>query len=141
MNFTVDASVTVRWLIPGEEYETQAVKLRNDYAEGIIELYAPRLLTFEVLNILWKTVEREMTKAEDAVLICEAFAKLTPKTLSLNLEDLKNALEVAMKNHITLYDASYIATASRTKSTLITADKDLHAVAKSYVKTMHLKDY
>jgi len=141
VSFTVDANVIVRWLIPGEEHETQALKLRNDYAQGLIELYAPQLLTFEVLNTLWKTVEKEIIKAKDAALICKAFVKLTPKTLSLSLEGLKNALEIAMTNHITLYDASYIATASRTNSTLITADKDLCAIARSYVKTLHLEDY
>jgi len=92
MSFTVDASITVRWLIPGEEHETQAVKLRNHYAEGLIELYAPELLTSEVLNTLWKTVEKEITKAEDAILICEAFVKLIPKTVSLNLKDLKKGV-------------------------------------------------
>jgi len=46
VSFTVDASVTTRWLISGEEYEAQAVKLRDDYAKGLIELYAPELLTF-----------------------------------------------------------------------------------------------
>lgn len=141
MSFTVDASVSARWLIPGEEYETQAVKLRDDYAEGRIELYTPSLLIFEVLNALWKTVERGMMKAEDAVVMCEAFVKVTPKLVSLDFEDLKNALEAAMMKHISFYDASYIATALKTKSTLITADKSLFEVARGYLKTIHLKDY
>jgi len=141
VSFTVDASVSARWLIPGEEYETQAVKLRDDYAEGRIELYAPSLLIFEVLNTLWKTVERGMMKAEDGVVMCEAFVKVAPKVVSLDFEDLKNALEAAMMKHISFYDASYIATALKTKSTLITADKNLCEVARVYLKTIHLKNY
>jgi len=141
VSFTADASVAIRWLISGEEYEAQALKLRNDYAKGLIELHAPELITFEVLNTLWKTVERKIMKAEDALMVCKGFGKLAPKTLSLDLEDLENALKVAMANHITFYDASYIATALKTESTLITADKDLYEVARSYVKTIHLENY
>jgi len=141
VSFTVDASVCARWLVPGEEYETQAIRLRDDYAEGRIELYAPSLLVFEVLNVLWKTVEGEVMKAEDAVVMCEAFVKVAPRVVSLDFEDLKSALEVAMVKHISFYDASYIATALKTKSTLITADKNLFEVARGYLKTMQLKDY
>jgi len=141
VSFTVDASVCARWLVPGEEYETQAVRLRDDYAEGRVELYAPYLLTFEVLNVLWKTVKGGMMKAEDAVVLCEAFVKVSPKVINLDFEDLKNALEAAMMKHISFYDASYIGTALKTKSILITADKNLFEVAKGYLKTTHLKDY
>lgn len=141
MIFTVDASVSARWLVPGEEYEKQAVKLRDDYAKGRVELYAPCLLIFEVLNVLWKTVKGGMMKAEDAVVMCEAFVKVAPRVVSLDFEDLKNALEVAMMKHVSFYDASYVATALKTKSTLITADKNLFEVARSHLKTIHLKDY
>jgi len=141
VSFTVDASVCARWLVPGEEYETQAVRLRDDYAEGRVELYAPSLLVFEVLNVLWKIVNGGMMRAEDAVVLCEAFVKVAPRVASLDLEDLKNALEAAMTKHVSFYDASYIATALKTKSTLVTADKNLFEVAKGYIKTIHLKDY
>ena len=141
MSFTVDASVSARWLIPGEEYEAQAVRLRDDYAEGRVELYAPSLLVFEVLNVLWRTVERGMMRAEDAVVMCEAFVKVAPRVVSLDFEDLKIALEVAMTKHVSFYDASYVATALKTKSTLITADENLFEVARGYLKTVHLKDH
>jgi len=141
MSFTADACVVVQWLIPGEEYEGQAVKLRNDYAEGKVELNAPTLLVYEVLNGLWKAVERDHVKTEDAASILEMFAKIKPKSICLELEDEKRTLEIAVTNHISFYDASYIAAAIKTNSVLITADQSLHNVAKKYVRTTHLKDY
>jgi len=40
-----------------------------------------------------------------------------------------------------IFDRSIIATALKTKSILITADKNLFAVAKGYLKIIHLKGY
>jgi len=141
IGFTVDASVCVRWLVPGEEHETNAIKLRDDYADGRVELYAPRLLTFEVLNTIWKTVERKHLSAQNAVSLCRMFAKMAPAAIDLDERDLEEALQIAIADHITLYDASYIATATKTKSTLITADRDLHNTAQRYSQTLSLKDY
>lgn len=141
MIFTTDASAVVRWLIPGEEHEEQAIKLRNDYAEGIVELNAPALLVYEALNALWKAVERSNVSAEDALSIWKIFAKIEPKSIILDPEDLTRALKIAITSRISLYDASYIATAIKTKSTLITADQGLCDIAKKHVKTIHLKDY
>jgi len=141
MMFTADASVIVRWLIPGEEYEEHAIKIRNDYAEGTVELDSPILLVYEVLNGLWKAVERSNVSVEDAVLILEMFVKIQPKSIILDPEDLRRALEIAITDHVSFYDASYIATAVKMKSTFITADQSLSEVAKKYVKTIHLKDY
>jgi len=141
MAFTTDASVVVRWLIPGEEHENQAVRLRNDYAEGKIELNAPTLLRYETLNSLWKAVERNNVRVEDALSIWKTFLKIEPKSINLDPEDLTKALKIATTNHTTSYDASYIATAIKTESTLMTADQGLYDIAKKYVKTIHLKDY
>jgi len=59
MKYTIDASVMARWFIPGEEYEEEALKIRNDYAQGKIQLYAPTPIKYEVLNSIWKAVTRK----------------------------------------------------------------------------------
>jgi len=141
MSFTVDASVVVRWLIPGEEYEDHAVKLRNDYVGGKVELNAPTLLMYEVPNVLWKAVEKNSIRIEDAVSILEMFVKIKPETIYFEHEDLRKALEIAVTNHMSFYDASYVAMAVKTKSVLITADQALHNIAKKYMKTIHLEEY
>jgi len=47
----VDASVVVKWYI-NEDYSENARELRNMYINGQIELIAPELLPYEVLNAL-----------------------------------------------------------------------------------------
>jgi len=139
--FTADASVVIRWLIPGEEHEEKALRLRNDYAEGAVELNAPTLLVYEVSNGLWKAIERNSVRAEDAFLILQTFLKIKPESVLPDPDDVKKAMGIAVASHISFYDASYIATAMKTKSTLVTADENLYNIANKYVKTIHVKDY
>jgi len=47
----VDASVVAKWYLE-EEYTEKALKLRDMHVNGEIELTAPELLLFEVLNAI-----------------------------------------------------------------------------------------
>jgi len=141
MKYTVDASVMARWFIPGEEYEEEALKIRNDYAQGKIQLYAPTLITYEVLNSIWKAVTRKLMKISQAKTYCQTISKIMPTTIKFESKDLEKVMEIAVKENITIYDAAYIITAIKTKSTLITADKKLLETSRKYIKTIHLKEY
>jgi len=46
-----DASVVVKWY-NREEYSRDALKLRADYASGVVDLAAPYLLIYEMANAL-----------------------------------------------------------------------------------------
>jgi predicted nucleic acid-binding protein len=45
----VDASIVTKWFAE-EEYSTKALKIRDDYVAHLIDITAPELLPFEVLN-------------------------------------------------------------------------------------------
>lgn len=47
----VDASVVAKWYLI-EEYSDNAIKLRNDYVRGLVQIIVPSLLEYEVLNAL-----------------------------------------------------------------------------------------
>ena len=47
----VDASVVVKWFVE-EEHSREARLLRDAYANGVIDLAAPSLLPYEILNAL-----------------------------------------------------------------------------------------
>lgn len=47
----VDTSVVVKWFVE-EEYSREARLLRDAYANGLIDIVAPSLLPYEVLNAL-----------------------------------------------------------------------------------------
>ncbi len=52
MEVVVDASVVVKWFVK-EEGSEEALRLRDRYVEGEIQIIAPELITFEVLNALY----------------------------------------------------------------------------------------
>ncbi|MCP8316550.1 MAG: type II toxin-antitoxin system VapC family toxin [archaeon] len=47
----VDASVVAKWFVE-EEYSINALQLRDDYVNRSIDIAAPELLLFEVINSL-----------------------------------------------------------------------------------------
>jgi len=53
---------------------------------------------------------------------------------------LKHGFDIALRENITVYDATYIALTERKKNaTLYTSDKKQHNVAKKYVKTIFIE--
>ena len=141
MKYTIDASVMARWFLVGEEFEEQALKIRNDYAGGLIELYAPDLIIYEVLNSIWKAVVRKLMDRDDAMKCIEVLFKLLPEICRLDEHDMGRALSIAVREKLTVYDALYVVVAMKTNSSLVTADRELYEKAGRYVHTIYLKDY
>ena len=62
----VDASVVVKWVLPGEPYEESALKLKQDHLSEITHMFAPSFMVHEVANSLWKAVRQGRITQKDA---------------------------------------------------------------------------
>lgn len=133
MSYVVDASVVVAWFIPGEPWGVKARWLRDEYVEGRIRLYAPNILLYELNNSLWKAVRRGLMDVETAAACVEAFPKLSPELLPLDVGRQLEALRMAVGEGVSFYDSAYIVAARATGSMLVSADSDLVSVARKYV--------
>jgi predicted nucleic acid-binding protein len=121
----VDASVAVKWVLP-EEHSEAALRL----LESGIGLTAPAHWLVEALNAVRAVCQgggidrhevRELTLA-----LVEAPIATVP------LEQLTgSAMDIALRLHITIYDALYLALAQREGETLITDDRRLLQSAQS----------
>ena len=82
------------------------------------------LTIYEIGNIIWKEYTRG--KIKDPVLVMKMFEEIirNMKKLSSNQEMLE-IFDVAVKNNITFYDASYIYIARKHGLKLVTEDADL----------------
>ncbi len=120
-NVVSDASVIVKWFIK-EKYSDKANKLRDMHVNREINIVAPELLPFEVLNALKysKLFSLEELKAAAAslssygILFYPLIGDLAEKTV-----------EIGVERNVTIYDASYLALALKLKTVLYTADQKL----------------
>lgn len=116
MRLVVDASVAVKWLVE-EEYSDDAERL----LEQDHELHAPRLLTSEVGNALWRKVrtgELELSRAGTlAAAISEAAVRWAEDE-----EVCADSVRLALALDRSVSDCVYLALAHRVGAKLVTAD-------------------
>jgi predicted nucleic acid-binding protein len=133
----VDASVVVKWFIE-EEYSEQALKLLDAYKEGLLDLVAPSLLPYEVLNALkYSNVFGEDELKEVAIVL----ESLQITTFELRSDYARRSLEIAMRKGVTVYDASYVALAELENAAFYTADEKLLRKVKDLDFVKHIKDF
>ncbi|MBU4220605.1 MAG: type II toxin-antitoxin system VapC family toxin [Euryarchaeota archaeon] len=124
--FVLDASVVIKWFSE-EEYTDRALKLRDDFSKGDIELVVPDLILYEVSNALRYNPDFDETDVADAVgtLFDIGISIIVP-----NREVINSALNLAYEHKITVYDAYYVALAKEINFKLITADRKLYLKIK-----------
>ncbi|MBI3023134.1 MAG: type II toxin-antitoxin system VapC family toxin [Thaumarchaeota archaeon] len=134
----VDASVVVKWFVE-EEFEKEALKLRDSYVEGAISLSSPALMPFEVMNGLQVANNNEQ-------FLTDATESLTQYGIRLFLPlgpYLSDTMKVSGRSSVSTYDASYVALAERLGCLLYTADTELinrlSVDDKKYVR--HISDF
>ena len=139
--YVVDASVVAKWVLPGEPYQENAVKLKEDHVSGAVELCAPTFLVQEVANSLWRAVKLMRLSEEDAQEALKALNDMKIDFQKLDWAQAAQALEIACKLNLALYDACYVFLTKKMKAQLITADNKLYETAKESFKVLHIKDY
>ena len=117
----VDASVIVKWFVE-EEGSDKSLKLRDKYIEGRVGIIAPELVIFEALNALYY---KKLFSEDELKEISEALEAYSLTLYPLRGECADKAVEIAFKNDVTIYDASYIALAVIKDTHMYTADKKL----------------
>jgi predicted nucleic acid-binding protein len=117
MSQVIDASAVVAALIDdGPDGRWCEDRLAED------DLVAPHLMLFEAANILRRT---EARKAIDSSTASQAFADL--RRLDVHLVIFEPVAERAweLRPNLTVYDASYVATAELVGGRLVTLDRKL----------------
>ena len=120
--YTVDASVAVKWFAD-EEDSDKASSLKAQFVEGVLELSAPTLLSYEVANALrWhplvKMGARDVT---NALMVLDSYQFLNEPTI----QAWSQAIQLSYSHHISIYDSIYVGFARTMDSQLVTADEKL----------------
>ncbi|MEB3338368.1 MAG: type II toxin-antitoxin system VapC family toxin [Leptolyngbyaceae bacterium] len=120
----VDTSVAIKLVIEQEGSEQAEALFATLGTEPDTELYVPELFYAECANVLWQYVRRANYPPSEA-----KASLIRLKALSLQkvaIPDLVNeALEIAITQSISAYDACYVEISKRLKVPLVTADQKL----------------
>lgn len=136
--YVADASVILKWFTQARESELEkALQLRNDYSNGTIELYAPELLIYEIANVLSfkeAITEELISKAVESIYNMDIL-------LPVNLQIMTNAVKLARKHGITVYDSTYLSFAFEAGGHLLTADKKLYKKIEDNPGILYISEY
>ncbi len=117
--YSLDSSVVVKWF--SEEEDTPAaLKLRDAFVAGEIELIVTQLLFCEVANALRYKPDFNYVKLSAAV---EALESLQMRVETIDAELLDRAGKIAFDRGVTIYDAVPVAVAERRRAICVTADE------------------
>lgn len=123
MKFVLDSSVALKWVLP-EADSARAIRLRNEYVNGIHDLVAPDIFPPEIANGL-ASAERQkrIRTGESAVFLNDIL--LAAPILHNSFPLLIRAMEIAISTKQAVYDCIFIALAEAEGCELVTADDKL----------------
>ncbi|MYA33537.1 MAG: type II toxin-antitoxin system VapC family toxin [Gemmatimonadales bacterium] len=119
MILTPDASVLLKWILPGDdEQDTDAaLALRDEAVAGILDLVVPQLWIYEVGN----TLARRFPDDAEALLASLADFGLAEARLDSNWR--RRAVSLSVTYEVAFYDAAYHAVALGLGGVFVTADE------------------
>jgi predicted nucleic acid-binding protein len=136
----VDASVAVKWVIPGEPYEAKARTLEVKVASGEIEAHAPHLLLYEVASVILKSMLTGALKIADGIQALKALRRLGLNIQTTSWNDLAEILQIASAVKLTIYDSTYLHLSKKMNAQLITVDDELKKRGENVTEIVLLKD-
>ena len=121
----IDASVVLKWYLPDEKYGNVALEILDKYVAYEIEILAPSLLEYEVLNGLLIAQKRGRIRDEIVATALEGFLSLEieQKDISFFYPEVMSFSE---SYDLSAYDASYLALADKESALMVTADGVLY---------------
>ncbi|MHA1383083.1 MAG: type II toxin-antitoxin system VapC family toxin [Candidatus Helarchaeota archaeon] len=135
-DFVLDTSVIVKWFF--EETNTSiALKIRDYYFDGKIELYLPDLVIYELTNV-FRYGKISKDQAKDFI---QDFYKMEMILIQPNQSLLFDTLNYALNFDITIYDGIFITLAKNLGTKMITADKKLYEKTKSTGLIIFLENF
>ena len=139
MNIVVDASVAVKWFnVKGEDNVDLALEIQKQKTENIMEIIVPSLFFLEIVNVF---LTKSLFNIQDVLTIEEALDKMNLVVAFPDHLTLKNAINIAYENDLTIYDTIYIEAAIANNAMLLTEDKKVLSTKNRYDFIKSLKEF
>lgn len=123
MNYVIDSSTAFKWVV-AEADTLKAIRLRDEFRNGIHVLVAPDLFPTEIGNVLLMAERRQRIKpGQGYVFLADVFK--TMPLIRRGLFLIPRAYEIAYQYQATVYHCLYVALAEHEGCDFITADDKL----------------
>jgi predicted nucleic acid-binding protein len=136
--FVLDTSVVLKWFSEfGENDLPQAIQLRQALLEGSVLLTVPELLFYELSNALRynpSLSSKDVQEALDSVIDMGLVVKGVDKRV------MADAISIAFKYGVTVYDAYFLALSRIERKSLIIADYKFAEKVKASKEILRLSD-
>jgi len=116
----LDSSIALKWIFADEDSADHAERIRDDHVSSKNEIAVPALFFYEIANVLATKVKLSPKEALEAFELVSAFEL---EVHELDNSEFNEAMALAMKHKISVYDASYHVLASRLGCRFLTADR------------------
>jgi len=137
-SYILDTSVVVKWFSEYDEDDLdKALSLRNSIQESLCIITVPDLLFYEVSNALRYNPHFTESDIKDAL---QSLYDMGFDTIGVEKEILHNAIEIAFKYNVTVYDASFLALSMKLNKALVTADYKFFEHMKDFQGIVKLTD-
>jgi len=137
--YVLDASVAVKWFSSADEKDLKkSLRLRQAHIDNSIALAIPDLLYYELANAL-RYNPAFTPKDVDAAM--ESIFNLGIETREANPQLIRNAIVLAYKTGVTIYDACFLSLAQELDAILITADQSFLRKVSSLNFVQRLSDF
>jgi predicted nucleic acid-binding protein len=120
MKYVVDSSVALKWVLP-EADSAKAIRLRDEYKNGVHELLAPDIFAPEIANALASAERQGRIKAGESAIFLHDIFRASP-ALYPTPPLLLRAMALAIANRRAVYDCVYLALAEAERCGFVTAD-------------------
>src|SRR5438552_2381324 len=131
MKYVVDSSVALKWVLP-EADSVKAIRLRDEYKNGIHQLLAPDIFAPETANALASAERQGRIKTGQSDIFLHDILRAAP-ALHPAPPLLLRAMALAIATRRAVYDCIYPALAEAEGCELVTADDQFaHGLRTSY---------
>ena len=129
----IDASVVLKWYLSDEKYGQLALEILDKYVSYELELLAPSLLEYEVLNGLHVARKRGRIQIKMVWTAIEGFLNLEIEQKDISFF-YPEAINFSANYSLSTFDSSYLAVADIENIPMITADVTLYNRVKKDLK-------
>jgi predicted nucleic acid-binding protein len=120
MKYVLDASVALKWVLP-EADSPKALRLRDEYKNGIHQLLAPDIFPVEIANALATAERQRRIKTGESALFLHDIVRAAP-ALYPTIPLRPRAMALAIVTRRAVFDCIYLALAEAEGCELVTAD-------------------